>query len=278
MSGSNVPRDFDALKSVLVQRRTELPKRLAQVADFAVAEPDEIAFGTVASVATLAQVQPSTLVRFAQALGYAGFSDLQTVFRSRLRDRWPDYQERLKALRGEVGSRGGPMDLLNGFAETSVNSVLRLCETVSQDALERAVETLAKARTIYLLGFRRSFPVSAYLAYAFGQLGIHAVIVDNTGDMAPEQIGRAGPEDAVLAISFMTYSPTTLALTAQAYDHGVPVVSITDSAFSPLVPNSSHWIEVAEADFGAFRSLSATLCVAMTLAVAIGERRGATAV
>ncbi len=217
MSESHAPRDFDALKSVLVQRRTELPKRLAQVADFSIAEPDEIAFGTVASVATLARVQPSTLVRFAQALGYAGFSDLQTVFRSRLRDRWPDYQERLKALRGEVGSRGGAVDLLNGFVETSVNSVLRLCETVSQDALERAVEALAKARTIYLLGFRRSFPVSAFLAYAFGQLGIDAVIVDNTGDMASEQIGSAGPEDAVLAISFISYSPTTLTLTAQAH-------------------------------------------------------------
>jgi DNA-binding MurR/RpiR family transcriptional regulator len=51
------------------------------------------------------------------------------------------------------------------------------------------------------------------------------------------------------------------------------VLSITDSTFSPLVQSSTLWLEVAEADYGAFRSLSASFAVAMTLAVAVGEKR-----
>ena len=63
--------------------------------------PDEIAFGTAASIAASAGVQPSTLIRFAQILGFDGFTSLQSVFRERLRERTVSYEDRLKALRGE---------------------------------------------------------------------------------------------------------------------------------------------------------------------------------
>ena len=54
-------------------------------------------------------MQPSTLVRFAKAIGYAGFSDLQTVFRHRLRDRWPDYEDRLRTLNDSGAMLGWEM-------------------------------------------------------------------------------------------------------------------------------------------------------------------------
>ena len=66
------PRDFEALRATIVERRDSLPKRLAQVAVYALDNPDEIAFGTAASIAQSAIVQPSTLVRFAQALRLPG--------------------------------------------------------------------------------------------------------------------------------------------------------------------------------------------------------------
>src|SRR6185312_16544490 len=99
---SEAPRDFAALKALILMRSQTLPRRLAQVASFALDNPDEIAFGTAASIALKAEVQPSTLVRLSQALGYQGFSDLQQVFRSRLRERVLNYDERLQQLR-EIG-------------------------------------------------------------------------------------------------------------------------------------------------------------------------------
>jgi hypothetical protein len=93
------PRDFAALKALIAERAMAFPKRLTQIASFALENPDEIAFGTVSSIAEQAEVQPSALVRFAQALGYQGFSDMQEIFRSRLRDRILNYDERLQQLR-----------------------------------------------------------------------------------------------------------------------------------------------------------------------------------
>ena len=92
------PRDFRSLRSLILDMHGKLPRRLAQVAAYAIESPDEIAFGTVAGIASEANVQPSTLVRFAKALGYKGFSDLQAVFQERLRDRPNNYDERLDAL------------------------------------------------------------------------------------------------------------------------------------------------------------------------------------
>ena len=47
----SAPRDFAALKALIAARAPAMPKRLAQIASFALDNPDEIAFGTVASIA-----------------------------------------------------------------------------------------------------------------------------------------------------------------------------------------------------------------------------------
>lgn len=265
------PQDFTALRARLVAGAGNLPKRLRQTAAYAVEHPDEIAFGSAASIAARAHVQPSTLVRFAQALGYAGFSELQRVFRSRLRDRWPDYPERLRAIAPAAAE--GPDRLINGFADAAEASLAALRRDLPAEALTAAISLLAGARTIYVLGQRRAFPVAVYISYALAKLGVAAVLVDNAGSLGAEQMQSAAAADAVLAISFAPYAPITLELAAAARARGVPVAAITDSAFSPLAAHAGAVLEIAEADYAAFRSLSATLCVGMALAVGIGERR-----
>src|SRR5581483_3601769 len=259
----------------LLARRDELPRRLVQVAAFALENPDEIAFGTVASVASQAKVQPSTLIRFAQTIGYAGFTDLQDVFRAQLKSRWPDYRERIARLGDrKVKGKTPAGDLLEGFTESALASIERVRSSVSDEELDRAAAILAAADTILLLGLRRAFPVCAYLAYALGTRGLRAHLGDQGGALAPEQVGGAGKSDALVAVSFTPYWPMTVELTRQAAERKVPVIAITDSPFSPLAPSATVQLEIVEADYSGFRSLSATLCVAMALAVAAGARRG----
>jgi DNA-binding MurR/RpiR family transcriptional regulator len=267
------PRDFEALKQRLVEIEPDLPKRLKQTAAFALQHPDEIALGTASGVARRAHVQASTLVRFAQALGFAGFTELQGVFRVHLRNRWPEYPERLKALHARAADPYDPMSLLLGFSESAQQSVSALRAEIDGEALAAAVEILAGARIVFLLAQRRSFCVAHYLAYAFAQLGVAALLVDDVGGLGREQLGVASPEDAALAVSFAPYSPVTLALTEAARARNAKIVAITDSALSPLAALADRRLEVVERDFGAFRSLGATFCLAMTLAVAVAERR-----
>jgi DNA-binding MurR/RpiR family transcriptional regulator len=270
---SEAPRDFAALKALIQTRSQSLPRRLAQVASFALDNPDEIAFGTAASIAQKAQVQPSTLVRLSQTLGYQGFSDLQQVFRSRLRERVLNYDERLQQLKAHAkgGSRAGI--ILDGFLDSAERSLTEARHSLDPDRIERAVELLAGAETIYLVGLRRSFPIAAYMAYAMGKLGIRNVLVDGIAGLGPEQLGFVTQRDALIAISFTPYASETVALAQSARAKAGRIISITDSAFSPIAPIADLWFEVVEANFEGFRSLAVTTALAMSLSVALAQKR-----
>src|SRR5271154_6253800 len=154
-AATETPESFDDFQRRLIEIEPHLPKRLRQAAAYAFEHPDEFALGTASALARSAEVQASTLVRFAQTLGFAGFSDLQEVFRSRLRNRWPDYSERLRALQANARDSGDPTSLLFGFADSATASIARLREGVQGHDLERAIGLLARARTIHCLGQRR---------------------------------------------------------------------------------------------------------------------------
>ncbi len=137
------PESFDHFQRRLIEIEPHLPKRLRQAAAYALEHPDEFALGTASALARNAEVQASTLVRFAQTLGLAGFSELQEVFRSRLRNRWPDYSERLRALQQNARDSGDPTHLLFGFADSAAASIARLRDNVQRRELDRAVSLLA---------------------------------------------------------------------------------------------------------------------------------------
>ncbi|MBB3527464.1 MurR/RpiR family transcriptional regulator [Rhizobium redzepovicii] len=269
---ARVPRDFESLRSTIIERKASMPKRLAQVAAFALGNPDEIAFGTTASIAAASEVQPSTLVRLAHHLGYEGFSDLQSIFRERLRERTLSYEERLVTLEQASGD-DEDANLLSGFIAAASQSVNRLAATVQSDTFTKAVDILAAAETIYLIAKRRSYPLTAHMTYAFSKLNIRHQIVASPNGVDPEMVQFATPKDAAIAASFSPYAADSLNQSQELADRGVPVIAITDSAFSPLAACATHWFEVAEADFAGFRSLSASMALTMALPVAIAERR-----
>ncbi|HEY7644556.1 MAG TPA: MurR/RpiR family transcriptional regulator [Hyphomicrobiales bacterium] len=272
LSRNGVPRDFDGLRSAVMGRREALPKRLIQVADYALGHPDEIAFGTAASIAQAAGVQPSTLVRFAHQFGFTGFSDMQSVFRERLKNRNVSYQERIVALRGAAS--GSPeLAILNGFLDAASQSISKLPQRLDLKRFRAASKLLAGAETIYLIARRRSFPLASYMAYGFGKMGIKAQLLGSPVGIDDEVVAYATPRDAAIAISFNPYAPETVKQTRAITSLGVPVIAITDSSFSAIAEQAEHWFEIAEDDFAGFRSLSASMAFCMALTVAVADVR-----
>ncbi|CAI2931735.1 MurR/RpiR family transcriptional regulator [Aminobacter niigataensis] len=270
-----LPRDFEALRALILDRREGLPKRIAQVAAYALDNPDEIAFGTAASIASSAGVQPSTLIRFAQHLGYDGFTSLQQVFRERLRERTTSYEERLTVVRGEADDGTSNRRIVDGFLAAASKSIDVMSRNLDDETLDRAIDLLNGAETIYILARRRSYPVASYIAYALGKLGVRSQLIESASGLSPEIISFANSRDAVIAISFSPYASATVEEARILSANNVPVIAITDSAFSPLAQFAKVWFEVAEADFGGFRSLAATMALAMGLTVGVAElRRG----
>lgn len=265
----SAPATVDEFRDRLTQITPDLPRRLRQCADYIAAHSDRIAVSTVAELAAGADVPPSALMRFCQIIGFSGFSEMQKLFREAYAPGWPDYSTRLKNLK--EGGAGSPAALLAEFIEAGRLSLESLAKTVDEAALAEAVQLLSKAETIHVVGFRRAFPVASYLVYVFEKMSVPAMLHDGVGKLDHRFALRPG--DAVLAITFAPYSEETLTLAQDARDRGLPVIGLTDRVTSPLARTSSAIITVPEVDFGAFRSLSATIALALSLAVAVGSAR-----
>ena len=112
----------------------------------------------------------------------------------------------------------------------------------------------------------------AALLLVFEKMAVPAMLHGGFGQLDHRYAMRTG--DAVLAISFAPYSPETVALAQEARARGLIVVAMTDRLTSPLAACADAVLTVEEVDFGAFRSLSATIVLAIALAVAVGTARG----
>lgn len=263
------PRSVEEFRDRLAKLSDDLPRRLRQCAEHIAANIDRIAVSTVAELASGADVPPSALMRFCQIMGFSGFSEMQRMFREAYAPSFPDYATRLANLK--QSGAGTPSALLAEFVEASRISLESLTNSFDEVALSQAVEQLALADTLHIVGLRRAFPVASYLAYIFEKMAVPAMLHDGVGKLDHRHALRKG--DAVIAISFAPYSEETIVLAADAKVRGLSVVAITDRLTSPLAREAAAVLTVPEVDFGAFRSLSATIALAITLAVAVGARR-----
>src|SRR5688572_6120405 len=270
-------RDYDQLKGELSRRYPELSPQLQRIATFALEHPQAMALDTVAALAREAGVQPSAMVRFAQALGYDGFSGLQRVFRGRLVERSNhspgvrNYRERIEAFRAGQ-QRSGPGGVLGQFVADGIASLEAMHEHVSDADLAAAVRDLAGAKTIYVLGHRRSIPVAYYIAYALNQLELEAHLLDSVGGMLKEPARQIGAKDALVVVSFKNYTPEVIDVAQACHARKVPVIAITDNALSPLARAAKVCFQIEEKTSKPFRMLVAPMCLAQALVVSLGEQ------
>ena len=267
-----LPKTYDALRSAIASRHRELSGRLQQIAEFVLDHPTDVALGTVAEVAQRSGVPPSAVVRFAHALGFGGFTEMQQVFRLRLVDGVaPSYKSRLARMKHEEKSVLGrkPVAVLERFVGEAKSALETLSQSARPRELEAANRILVKARDIYLLGLGGSFPVATHLAYVLRKLGRRVVLLDGIGGSIQEQAHPASSEDALVAISFRNYYPDTARLFPELVARRVPAISITDSLLSPIVEGASVVFEIQDMPEPALRTLVAPMCLVQALAIGL---------
>lgn len=264
---------YEELKDLISRIYPDMSKQLQRIARFALEQPNELALGTVASVAEATEVQPSAMIRFANALGYKGFSEMQQVFRGNLLDRSDSYRERIDQMRRKQsqGARA-PAGVFHELVSESVAELGQLEETILQADLKAAVKRISNAPRIFVLAQRRAFPVAGYLAYALGQLELRTHLLDGSGGMLRESLRSMSKGDLLLAVSFRNYSPEVVDLATKARTLGVQVIAITDGPLSPLKPTAHVCLELADDSSKPFRSLVAPLCLAQVLVVSVGHQ------
>ena len=259
------------LEQLIEQRFITLSNRLQQVARYLLDHPDTVAFGTTATIASGAGVHASALVRFANAFGFSGFSQMQQLFKDRLVQTGPDYQSRIAAVKQDdsVPSAQAGLKYLQQISAANERAMLQLTEELDPALITQACELLAQARIIHLQGARRAYPVASYASYLLSNTGLPVQLLDGVGYMQQAALNLVTAQDVILAISFAPYAAETRLAISRAKAAGAKVIVITDSRVSPLAAEADVTLLVREAEVHSFRSLNASMNLIQALVLAL---------
>lgn len=275
---TEAPDNLESLRSDIARRYDDLSPRLKQVASYVLDNPNDIALETLAVIAERCNAQPSTIVRFAKVFGYSGASEMQRLFRDEILTAAPSpsYSERIRQFqeRSDEVDWSSPHNVMREFAESNIIALEHLKEAVRKEDLDRSIDLMQRAHTVYLAGVRRAFPVTAYLAYSLSHVEKRAFLLDGVAGMTAEQSLMMSPEDLVIAVSFRPYANETLAVVERAATNGTPLVVISDSSLSPVGKDADVCFEIKDAEVRQFRSLTASMCLAQTLVISYAYKFG----
>ncbi|MDR2502530.1 MAG: MurR/RpiR family transcriptional regulator [Oscillospiraceae bacterium] len=241
------------------------------IAKFLLESYSTAAFMTAGKLACAAGVSESTVVRFAQELGYGSYPEMRKALADVVRGRLTAVQ-RIRAAQGLIESG----DILTHVLSSDIEQIRLTMESVDRDEFERAVSAIVSAKNIYIFGLRSASAISHFMGYYFNLLLANVRVVSESSPLEVfEQIVHMGEGDLLLALSFPRYSTRTLRAMRYAREWGATVVGITDSPSSP-VAKSSDIVLRARSDMVSFLdTLVAPLSLMNALIVAVSERSGA---
>lgn len=251
-----------------------MSKTYQQIARYLTQNPNEVAVHSVNSIAQRCGTHASSFVRFAQALGYPGFKDVQLLFQKRLETAAPGFEARIRALEDELVNRDDPTDfgLLRELVVKDIAALQSLLDDVDPAQLSDAADLLSEANTVYVLGQLRSAPVAEFLRYMLTMIGKRCVMLDPSGGLATHMAKTMTKQDVLVAVSFRYYANEVVSIVHEAHEKDVKTVAISDSTLSPLAKSADAFFAVPEHKHTFSRSIAAPSCVAQAIVLATAAR------
>ncbi|MCK1492454.1 MurR/RpiR family transcriptional regulator [Bradyrhizobium sp. 180] len=253
-----------------------LPRQMKVVARWLLDHPTEVALLSMREQARRAGVPPATLTRLAQRLGFDGFDKLKAIFADNIRERPESFAGRAGELL--VRRKGeGDAALISDTIKALQDHLRELAEPSAIAALAAAADIMAKARQIFCLGLRSSFPAAYLLQYVGALLGSSTVLIDGIGGTANDVLRSIGPKDVLLAVTVSPYTRWTVQAAEFAVSRGAKVVALTDSELSPIAKLSKIVIRVQTETPSFFHTMTPAFVAAECLVELIAAKRGSRA-
>ncbi|HBH1479187.1 TPA: MurR/RpiR family transcriptional regulator [Clostridioides difficile] len=267
MEETNEMKDSKHLISNIQSQYTRLSKGQKLIAQYILNNYDKVAFMTACKLGETVGVSESTVVRFANALGYSGYPKLQATLQELIKNKLTTVQ------RVEMAhDYSDDFAILNKVLKSDIDNIRSTLEEIDERAFKEASNKLLRARKIYILGMRSSFVVAQYLGFYLDIIldNVHIIRMD-MGD-AFEQIVRINEEDVIVAISFPRYSKKSYQIVNYAKEKGAHVISLTDSLFAPVASLADNTLLVKSNMASFVDSLVPALSISNALAISVGMK------
>lgn len=244
-----------------------LSKGQKQLAAYITENYDRAAFITASKMGRIVGVSESTVVRFAYALGYDGYPELQKSLQELIRNKLTSVQ-RIQ-LTGDLQ----PNDVLRSVLKSDVSNIRATIDSIDNASFNAAINALLEAKKVYIVGLMSAAPLAQFLAYYLGFVMDNVVMVSGAMGNIYEDLFRISSEDVCIGISFPRYSNRTIDALDFARGKGATIIAITDSVSSPIAEKAEHAL-IARSDMAGFAdSLVAPLSLINAIIVACSLRR-----
>lgn len=222
-----------------------LSKSQQQVTEFLLTHGIDVVYLSAARIAKLVQVNRSTVVRTAQALGYAGFPDMQAALQAHFLSRLSSIERFQYGSRQLIEEMHEPREdgdsVLHRVIRTEIEHIETLLQSITTENFEQIVDMLATARRIYVVGLRASTPLAMHLAIPLRLIRPNCTIISyNSADGLVDQLEALGEGDVLFAITYSRYARDTINVMDYARTVGAKIVVLTDNPISPAATRADR--------------------------------------
>ena len=264
---TNLSDNSKDLMRLIQSRFPKLSKGQKLIAEYILKSYDKAAFMTAAKLGVSVGVSESTVVRFANELGFSGYPKLQKALQELIKNKLTTVQ-RLE-LSNDYVSEGYA---LKGVLKADMENIRATLEKINYITFEEVVKNIFEAKRIYIIGLRSSTALAEFLGFYLNIILQNVKTVGNGISDIFEQMITVEEGDLVIGIGFPRYASRTIDALAFAQDRGANVVAITDSLLSPLAAKADYSL-IAQSNMASFvDSLVAPLSVINALIIAVGMR------
>lgn len=208
---------------------SKLSKTHRKIADFLRKNYDQAVFMTAGKLADKLGTSESTVVRFAVAIGYSGYPQLQQNLRESIKTILTTRQKIATKLEPESFEGS----LRSSFVRDS-NDVRTTFESLDMQMVHDIAQGIQAAKHVYILGLRSSKVLADYLDFYLSFLHENVIsFYHGVGDYY-DQIINLEPGDVVVVISFPRYARLTVNLAKIIKEQGNSIYAITDSPEAPI--------------------------------------------
>ncbi len=256
------------LKTIELKMPT-FSKGQKQIAKYVLENYDKAAYMTASKLGAIVSVSESTVVRFADELGFDGYPEFQHSLQEIVRTKLTSFQ-RIEVTNSLLGDG----DVLTKVLLSDAEKIRHTLDEVDREAFESAVEKIANAKNIYIIGVRSSSYLAGFLNYNLNMIfdNVRLVQTSSVSELF-EQIMSVGEGDVMIAISFPRYSSRVINAVDYAKNKGADVISLTDSLISPIASSADH-VLVAKSDMVSFvDSLTAPMSIINAIIMALARKK-----
>ena len=268
-----MPDSFDQLAALIRARFSELSPQFQMGAAFLLDHPDEVAVSSMRKVAERAQVQPASLVRLSQQLGFPGWNELRNLFVARVRTRPEPLTTRARSL-----VKANAKDALANDLLIAQQHNLDVTAAHNGRVTVETARLLRRAPHVHVAGFRSCYAVAFGLVYGYRLFRSSVSLLSGEAGTLEMQLRTIARDSATIVISFAPYSVEAARVAEAALEKGSKLIAITDSAVSPIAQNADKVLIFSHESPSFFPSLVAATAIAESLVAHLLALEGSEAV